>query len=122
MEKVSLLSRLRHTERQRDKSTATPAEQASRLTHTIMNQLTIIYLSCSKLRRRLGPEASAKEDSDIQIIESAVEKIAAQAEALRFRLEKTTRPQVKARSGKPQKQLGPKTKLSFISPRKVEKT
>jgi len=87
-----------------------------------MNQLTIIYLSCSKLRRRLGPESSAKEDSDIQIIESAVEKIAAQAEALRFRLEKTTRPRVKARSGKPQKQLGSKTKLSFISPRRIEKT
>jgi len=122
MEKVSLLSRQRHTDRQRDKSAATPAEQASRLTHTIMNQLTIIYLSCSKLRRRLGPESSAKEDSDIQIIESAVEKIAAQAEALRFRLEKTTRPRVKDRSGKPQKQLGSKTKLSVISPRRIENT
>ena len=122
MEKVSLLSRQRRTDRQRDKSAPTPAEQASRLTHTIMNQLTIIYLSCAKLRRRLGPESSAKEDSDIQIIESAVEKIAAQAEALRFRLEKTTRPRVKARSGKPQKQLGSKTKLSFISPRRIEKT
>ena len=122
MEKVSLLSRQRHTDRQRDKSAATPAEQAGRLTHTIMNQLTIIYLSCSKLRRRLGPESSAKEDSDIQIIESAVEKIAAQAEALRFRLEKTTRPRVKDRSGKPQKQLGSKTKLSVISPRRIENT
>ena len=122
MEKVSLLSRQRHTDRQRDKSAATPAEQAGRLTHTIMNQLTIIYLSCSKLRRRLGPESSAKEDSEIQIIESAVEKIAAQAEALRFRLEKTTRPRVKDRSGKPQKQLGSKTKLSVISPRRIENT
>ena len=122
MEKVSLLSQQRRTDRQRDKSAPTPAEQASRLTHTIMNQLTIIYLSCAKLRRRLGPESSAKEDSDIQTIESAVEKIAAQAEALRFRLEQTTHTQVKARSGNPQKQLGSKTTLSFISPRGIEKT
>jgi nitrogen fixation/metabolism regulation signal transduction histidine kinase len=122
MDKVSLLSRQRHTDRQRDKSAATPAEQASRLTHTIMNQLTIVYLSCSRLRRSLGADPSLQQDSDIQIIESAVEKIATQTEALRFRLEKTSRPQVKARSGKPQKQHGAKTKVSFISPRGIEKT
>jgi hypothetical protein len=81
-----------------------------------MNQLTIIYLSCAKLRHNLGGEPSLQDDSEIQIIESAVENIAAQAEALRFRLEKTTRSQAHARSGKPEKQLGPKTKLSFISP------
>jgi hypothetical protein len=52
MEKVLLLSRQRHTDRQRDKSATTPAEQASRLTHTIMNQLTIIYLSCSSWKKQ----------------------------------------------------------------------
>jgi nitrogen fixation/metabolism regulation signal transduction histidine kinase len=122
MEKVSLLSRQEHTDRQRDKSAATPTDQASRLTHTIMNQLTIIYLSCAKLRRSLGPGSSAKEDSEIQIIESAVEQIAKQAETLRFRLKKTTRARVKARSKKLQKKSRSTMQLSFISPRDIEQS
>lgn len=122
MAKVSILSMKKRMDRQGNKHAATPAVQVSRLTHAIMNHLTIIYLSCAKLRRGLGRESAANEDSDIQIIESAVAKVAAQVESLRFRVEKTTRPHVKARSGKPQKQLGSKTKLSFISPRGTEKT
>jgi hypothetical protein len=87
-----------------------------------MNQLTIIYLSCAKLRRSLGPGSSLREDSEIQIIESAVEQIATQTETLRFRLKKTTRARVKARSKKLQKQPGSTMQLSFISPRGIEKT
>ena len=111
----------RHTDRRRDKSTAIPAEQVSRLTHAIMNQLTIIYLSCSKLHRRLGPDSAVKEDSDIEIIEAAVDAIAQQTEALRFRLEKLSRAQLKIPAGKPQKRASLKTKLSFISPREIQK-
>jgi hypothetical protein len=122
MEKVSLLSRQGHTDQRRNKSAAIPAEQASRLTHAIMNQLTIIYLSCSKLHRRLGPMSAVKEDTDIEIIEAAVDAIAQQTEALRFRLEKLAGAQVKPLAGKPQKLAGSKTKLSFISPREIEKT
>ncbi|MGE5817903.1 MAG: hypothetical protein ACM37Z_07765, partial [Deltaproteobacteria bacterium] len=121
MEKISLLSRQRHTDRQRDKSAATPTDQASRLTHNIMNQLTIIYLSCAKLRRSLGPSSSLREDSEIQIIESAVEQIATQTETLRFRLKKTTRARVKARTEKLQKQPGSTMQLLFISTRGIEK-
>jgi hypothetical protein len=119
MEKVSFLSQQSHSDRQRDKNAPTPAEQSSRLTHAIMNQLTVIYLSCAKLRRGLPPDSFAKEESEIQIIEAAVAQIAKQVEALRFRLEKTTR-RAKARSGKFQK-LHSKTKLSFISPRGSQK-
>jgi hypothetical protein len=119
MEKVSLLSRQNHADRQRGKGTPTSREQATRLTHTIMNQLTVIYLSCAKLRRRLQSSSFAEncegEDREIQIIESAVETIAARAEALQFRLEKSSRSPTKLRSEESQKQLGSKTKLSFIS-------
>jgi hypothetical protein len=120
MEKVSFLSQQSHTDRQRDKTPEGAADQ-SRLTHAIMNQLTVIYLSCAKLRRGLPPESSVKQESEIQIMESAVTQIASQVEALRFRLEKTTRPRAKARSGKSQK-LPSKTKLSFISLRGIEET
>jgi hypothetical protein len=121
MKKISLLSRQSHADRRRDNATPTASQQAARLTHSIMNQLTIIYMSCSRLRHRLGAESAAKEDSDIRIIESAVETIAAHAEALRFRLEKTTRPQAKARARNSQKQLASKTKLSLIPPRGIDK-
>jgi len=120
VEKISILPIQKRIDGQRSKSNEGPVAYASRLTHTIMNQLTVIYLSCAKLRRGLPPEASAKEESEIQIIESAVAQIAKQVEALRFRLEKTTRPRAKARSGKPQK-LRSKTTLSFIAPRGIEK-
>jgi hypothetical protein len=121
MEKVSFLWQQSHSDRQRDKNAPIPAEQSSRLTHAIMNQLTVIYLSCAKLRRGLPPEASAKEQSEIQIIEAAVAQVANQVETLRFRLEKTSHPRPRVRAGKPQK-LRSKTKLSFISPRGIEET
>jgi hypothetical protein len=117
MEKVFLLTQQRDRDRERDKTSATAAEQANRLTHAVMNQLTIIYLSCAKLRRSLGAEPSRQADSEIQIIESAVEKIAAEAEALCFRLEKINRSRAKTGSGKSHKRVVAKTKLSFISPR-----
>ena len=121
MEKVTLMSRQRHADRQRDKSAPTPAEQASRLTHAVMNQLTVIYLSCAKLRRELSPQTAAKEESEIQIIEAAVAQIAKRVEALRFRLEKPTRARVRSQSGKSPKQLRAETKVSFISPRPIDK-
>jgi nitrogen fixation/metabolism regulation signal transduction histidine kinase len=117
MEKVLLLSTQRNADQRRGKSTVRVAEQASRLTHAIMNQLTIIYLSCAKLRRRFEVDLALQSDSDIQIIECAVEQIASQTEALRFRLEKTTRSTTKQRSQKLQKQITSTTQLSFISPR-----
>jgi hypothetical protein len=113
--------RQKHGDRQRDKSAPTPAEKASRLTHIVMNQLTVIYLSCAKLRRGLPPQASAKEESEIQIIEAAVAQIAKRVEALRFRLEKPTRARARSQSGKPSKQLRAETNLSFISRRSTDK-
>ena len=120
MEELSLLSMQERMDRERGKIPEGASDQASRLTHTIMNQLTVVYLSCAKLRRDLPPQAPLREESEIQIIEAAVAQIANQVEALRFRLEKPTRSRAKDRSGKPQT-LRPKTKLSFISPREIKK-
>lgn len=102
-------------DRQRNKIAAGPAAQVSRLTHSIMNQLTVIYLSCAKLRRSLGAKPCANDDSDIQVIESAVAKVAAHVNALRFRLEKATPARPKTRSKEPHNRLRPSGKLSFIS-------
>ena len=110
MEKISLLSRQSHADGRRGKGTPTSSEQAARLTHTIMNQLTVIYLSCAKLRRSLGT-SSLGEDCELRIIESAVEKIAKQAETLRFRLEKTNPSKLKPGAETVHKQLGSKTKV-----------
>jgi nitrogen fixation/metabolism regulation signal transduction histidine kinase len=122
MEKVSVLSMQKRIDRQRKKTAETPGVQVKRLTHAIMNQLTVVYLSCAKLRRSLGPESSASEDSDIRIIESAVAKIAEHAEALRFRLEKAAPAQAKAPAKKSHKQVPSTSKLSFISPLEIPKT
>ncbi|MGE5306606.1 MAG: hypothetical protein ACM3TN_25145 [Alphaproteobacteria bacterium] len=120
MEKISILPIQKQIDGQGNKDPDGPVAEASGLTHTIMNQLTIIYLSCAKLRRRLPPPSSVKEETEIQIIESAVAQVAKQVEALCFRLEKTTRRRARARSVKPRK-FRSKTNLSFIPPREREK-
>jgi hypothetical protein len=87
MSDVTLLSRKR-AKRLNDRSRQTADEQAYRLTHTIMNQVTVVYLSCATLRRRFGPDAAMRERSEIDIIELAVDRIAAGAEAPCLRLPK----------------------------------
>ncbi len=122
MGKVSILSMQRRRNRQRKKEHDTTAAQASRLTHSIMNELTIVHLSCAKLRRSLDSPRRRDEDSDIEIIELAADKIAVQVEALRFRLEKATGTRPQPPFKEPPKPLRPKSKLSPIPAREISKT
>ncbi len=119
MEKVSILSAQRTKDWQRKKEAVPTTLQVNRLTHSIMNQLTVVYLSCAKLRRR--PEATPRANEDIETIETAVAKIALQVEALRFRLEKTARVRPKPSLKKPHKRPRPGAKLSVISGRDIAK-
>ncbi len=121
MEKVSILPAQKRRNGQEKKDAATVAVQVDRLTHSIMNQLTVVYCSCAKLRRSLDGKPSANEDADIQIIESAVAKVAAEVEALRFRLEKITRVRQKALSKAAHGRARPETKLCVISAGDVAK-
>ncbi len=122
MEKVSILSAQKRRSGQGKKDAAPLATQADRLTHSIMNQLTVIYCSCAKVRRNLAGKPSANENADIQIIESAVATVAVQVEALRFRLEKITRARPKTLLKESHKQFRSRSKLSVISAREITKT
>ncbi len=117
METVSVLpvsSNWRET-----KKAATTAAQVNRLSHSIMNQLTVVYLSCASLRRSL--DAKPCVNQDIETIEIAVAKVAAQVEALRFRLEKTRRARPRASSKAAHDRARPGSKLSVISVRDIVK-
>jgi hypothetical protein len=55
--------------------------------HFMINQLTVIHMSCARLEQSLGPEWSVRQHPAIETLETAAAKIATYINVLRFRME-----------------------------------